>query len=107
MKKFKVRYIIILIILLVLFLNEGARTVFRRHFEVRRLNAAIENAKYQNTLLKKRIYYIENEPAYLERMARADLGVIAPDEIEYRFSEKQQKPEEQPAFELTGEENEN
>ncbi|MDR3047981.1 MAG: septum formation initiator family protein [Bacteroidales bacterium] len=39
-------------------------------------------------MLKKRIHYLENEPSYLERMVRSELNVIAPGEIEYRFSNK-------------------
>ncbi|MCL2389570.1 MAG: septum formation initiator family protein [Elusimicrobia bacterium] len=62
------------------------RTVFVRYFEIRRLNASIARSTRENELLRQRIYFLENEPAFLERMVRAELGVIAEGEIEYRFT---------------------
>ncbi|MDR2251990.1 MAG: septum formation initiator family protein [Endomicrobium sp.] len=88
MKKIKIRYIILLVFLLILIFNEGNRTLFRRCFEMSKLNRSIKYAQYQNELLKKRIYYLENESSYLLRMVRSELNVAAPDEIEYRFSVK-------------------
>jgi cell division protein FtsB len=74
--------------MLILIFNEGNRTLVRRCFEVNKLNRNIKYAQYQNELLKKRIYYLENEPAYLESMVRNELNVVASGEIEYRFSIK-------------------
>ncbi|MDR3306239.1 MAG: septum formation initiator family protein [Endomicrobium sp.] len=88
MKKIRIRYIMLLVFLLILIFNEGNRTLVRRYFEISKLNRNIKSAQYQNELLKKRIYYLENEPSYLERMVRSELNVAAPDEIEYRFSVK-------------------
>jgi cell division protein FtsB len=85
-KRFKVRYVIFLAILLVLTFNEGNRTLVRRFFEQSKLKKDIKNAFDENDLLKDRIYYLENEPSYLERMVRNELKVVAPGEIEYRFS---------------------
>jgi len=90
-KKIKLRYIILTIILLVLAFNEGNRTLIRRFFEQKKLNKDIKTAKEQNNLIKERIYYLENEPSYLERMVRSELNVTAPGEIEYRFSTKYKK----------------
>ncbi|GMO67099.1 MAG: hypothetical protein Nk1A_5020 [Endomicrobiia bacterium] len=89
MKKIKIRYIIFSGILLILTLNEGNKTLIRRFFEQKKLNENIKNAKKQNKLIKERIYYLENEPSHLERMVRSELNVIAPGEIEYRFSTKE------------------
>ena len=88
MKKFKIRYIIIIAAIAVLAFNDGARTMTRRFFEQRQLKASIKSAQYQNELLKKRIYYLENEPSYLERMVKNELNVVAPGEIEYKFLSK-------------------
>jgi cell division protein FtsB len=73
-----------------LIFNEGSRTLIRRYFEMNKLNKSIKYAQYQNELLKKRIYYLENEPSYLERMVRSELNVAVPGEIEYRFSIKEE-----------------
>jgi cell division protein FtsB len=86
MKKFKIRYAIFLAVLLVLAFNEGNRTLVRRFFEHSKLKKDIKNALNEKDLLKSRIYYLENEPSYLERMVRSELKVTAPGEIEYRFS---------------------
>jgi cell division protein FtsB len=90
MKKIKIRYRYIALVLAFSFLifNEGARVLARRFFEHNKLLKDIRSAKYQNSLLKKRIYYLENEPSYLERMVRSELNVIAPGETEYRFLSK-------------------
>jgi cell division protein FtsB len=48
----------------------------------------IVSAKRQNEILKKRIYYLENEPSYIERMVRSELNVLSSGEIEYRFTVK-------------------
>ncbi|OEG69917.1 hypothetical protein ATZ36_07070 [Candidatus Endomicrobiellum trichonymphae] len=85
-KRFKIRYVIFLAVLLVLAFNEGNRTLVRRFFEQNKLKKDIENALNENDLLKERICYLENEPSYLERMVRSELKVTAPGEIEYRFS---------------------
>jgi cell division protein FtsB len=88
MKKLKIRYIIFAIVLLVLVFNDGNRSLVRRFYEQNKLKANIKGALKQNNLLKRRIYYLENEPSYLERMVRNELDVIAPGEIQYRFSSK-------------------
>jgi cell division protein FtsB len=85
-KKIKFRYVVFLVVLLVLTFNEGNRTLVRRFFGQIKLKKDIKNALNENDLLKDRIYYLENEPSYLERMVRGELKVAAPGEIEYRFS---------------------
>ncbi|GHT37122.1 hypothetical protein AGMMS49593_03470 [Endomicrobiia bacterium] len=86
MKKFRIRYIAFAIVLLILTFNDGNRSLVRRFCEQNKLKASIKGALDENNLLKKRIHYLENEPSYLERMVRNELNVIAPGEIEYRFS---------------------
>lgn len=88
MKKFKIRHIVFAGIVLGLLFNDGNKSLIVRLFEQRKLGYAIKHAQCQNDLLKKRIYYLENEPLYLERIVRDELNVIASGEIEYRFSVK-------------------
>jgi cell division protein FtsB len=91
MKRFKIRYIILAIVLLILAFNDGSRSLVRRFCEHNKLKANIKEALKQNNLLKRRIYYLENEPSYLERMVRDELNVIAPGEVQYRFSSKDRR----------------
>ncbi|MDR3124798.1 MAG: septum formation initiator family protein [Endomicrobium sp.] len=88
MKRFKIRYILLIILFCVLVFNEGNRTLCRRFFELRKLKMDIVSAKRQKEILKKRIYYLENEPSYIERMVRSELNVLSSGEIEYRFTAK-------------------
>ncbi|MDR2676911.1 MAG: septum formation initiator family protein [Endomicrobium sp.] len=87
MKKFRIRsYAFFTVVLLILVFNKGSRALFRHFFDQRVLIRNIKSASYQNELLKKRIYCLENEPSYFERMIRSELNVIAQGEIEYRFN---------------------
>jgi cell division protein FtsB len=88
MKRFKIRYILLIILFCVLAFNEGNRALCRRFFELRKLKMDIVSAKRQKEILKKRIYYLENEPSYIERMVRSELNVLSSGEIEYRFAVK-------------------
>jgi len=86
MKKKKIwRYVALIVLVLILILNSGARTLVRRWFEQRRLNSDIESAQERNVMLKKRLSYLQNEPSYIERAVREELMVVAPGEVEYRF----------------------
>ena len=88
MKRFKIRYILLIVLFCVLAFNEGNRTLCRRFFELIKLKIDIVSAKRQKEILKKRIYYLENEPSYIERMVRSELNVLSSGEIEYRFNVK-------------------
>ncbi|MDR2191492.1 MAG: septum formation initiator family protein [Endomicrobium sp.] len=78
--------------------NQGSRNFASRFMKARELKKSIESANYQKSLLEKSLYNLENEPSYLERMARDELKVIAPGEIEYRFlsEEEEEKAEKKP-----------
>lgn len=88
MRRFKFRYFILLILFFILVLNKGNRTLFRRFSEQRKLKTGIVNAQRQNNILQKRIYYLENEPSYVEKIVRSELSVSSEGEVEYRFSVK-------------------
>ena len=45
----------------------------------------LQQLKKENALLKKEIYLLEEDPSYIERIARKELGLISADEVEYRF----------------------
>ncbi|MDR1260027.1 MAG: hypothetical protein LBJ68_01445 [Endomicrobium sp.] len=75
-----------MVILLILILNKGNRVLLENFFSQYKLKKNIKNACRQNDLFKKRIYYLEKEPIYLEKMVRSELDVTAQYEIEYRFN---------------------
>jgi cell division protein FtsB len=83
-------YIVLgVIALLFLLANPGSRRLFRRYWELYKLNGELQQQKKANNLLKRDIYLLENDPAYIERIARKELGLIAPGEVEYRFKKKE------------------
>lgn len=86
--KFSGRVILIVIsVILVLFLfgNEGFRRMVRRYWEIHTLKTELANLKRENMLLEREVYFLERNESYIERIARKELGLIAPGEIEYRF----------------------
>lgn len=73
------------VVLLFLFANPGFRRMIRRYWEISSLKGNIENLKKENSLLKQEIYLLEQDPSYIERIARKELGLISAGEVEYRF----------------------
>jgi cell division protein FtsB len=57
-----------------------------RLIERNQLRKNIIVLKTQNRYLKKKIFFLENNTYYLERIIRNELNMIAPGEIEYRFN---------------------
>jgi len=85
-KKFRSRLVYIILVLLAVFLlaNRGFRGLVRNSLEYRRLkNQKIaldaEKVRLGNTLRTMK------EPGRIEETARKELGLIRPNEIEYRF----------------------
>jgi cell division protein FtsB len=73
------------VIFLFLFTNSGFRKLLRRYWEINKQTSELEQLKKENALLRTEIYYLEKDNTYIERIARQELGVIASDEVEYRF----------------------
>ena len=76
------------VVLLFLFANGGFRRMVRRYWEIHELQGDIAQLKKENSLLKQEIYLLEQDPSYIERIARKELGLVSAGEVEYRF-EKQ------------------
>ncbi|MCB4791182.1 MAG: septum formation initiator family protein [Elusimicrobia bacterium] len=83
-------YIIVgAIIFLFLFGNAGSRKLVRRFWEIYKLKGELEQLKKENALLKKEIFLLQNDPSYVERITRKELGLIAPGEVEYRLKREE------------------
>jgi cell division protein FtsB len=72
-------------IVVILVANTGFRKMVRRYWEIYKLKSEIEQLKKENVLLKKEVFYLEEDTSYVEQIARRELGLIAPGEVEYRF----------------------
>ena len=81
---------IVLLILIFLFANQGFRTMMQNRRGLKKLEAEITELKEQNALLQKQFALAKYDLPYLERVARKELGLIKPGEIEYRFVDKRE-----------------
>ena len=80
----KLKYVIILLLALVLLGNRGFRTLVKNYMEYRRLSAEKVRLERQRGELEKQLKEVGEKPA-IEQAARTGLGLIKPDETEYRF----------------------
>ena len=69
----------------VLLANSGARKIYQRYWELKSLGDELKQSQKENALLRKEVYFLENDPSYIEKMARRELGLVSKGEIEYRF----------------------
>ncbi|MDP8218899.1 MAG: septum formation initiator family protein [Candidatus Theseobacter exili] len=55
------------------------------------LRTEIGRLENENQRLRDRIFALEHDPVYVEKVARDDLGLSRPDEVIYKFNEKELK----------------
>lgn len=68
------------------FLSSGTvRTYWQRKMALRRLQAKLEDLRRENQQLSQELQRLRTDPRAIEQVARRDLGLIQPGEIEYRF----------------------
>lgn len=87
--RFQVITAVVILILLFLFANQGFRKMVHNRQELKRIEAEITQLEQQKELLLKELALAKHDLPYLERVARKELGLIKPGEIEYRFIEKE------------------
>ena len=75
--------------ILILLGNRGFRTVIRHTLQIRRLTRSLRELKKEEIQLRQEIGLAQNDFAYIERLARKELGLIQPGEIVYQFSPPQ------------------
>jgi len=71
--------------------NVGITQIFTRYRELKKLDNQIVIQQTANERLKKEINLAKTDISYIERLARKELGLIQPGEIEYRFIDKSRK----------------
>lgn len=86
--KNKTVLLIIVGIFLFLFGNRKFRSVVKMYIQVNKMNKELVRLKKENESLKNKICLVEKDPSYIEGIARRELGLIKPGEIEYRFIKK-------------------
>lgn len=61
----------------------------RARLEYAREARALESARWRNALLREEIRRLQGDPAFIEELARRDLGLIRPGETVFIFRNKQ------------------
>ena len=80
------KWALIILGALVLFLSsEGTRTYWKRRKVLNELEQKLEQIRQTNKNLVLEIDRLQNDPRAAEQIARKELGLIQPGEIEYRF----------------------
>lgn len=82
--KFKLKYLAILALAVLLLGNRGFRSLVRNYREYRLLKAEKKQLELQRRDLGTKLEAVSKKPA-IEQAARKELGLIKPDETEYRF----------------------
>jgi len=86
LKKYKgrIKYVIILLLAVFLLTNRGFRALIKNSLEYRRLKNQKIALDAEKIRLENNLREIK-EPGRIEETARKELGLIKPNEIEYRF----------------------
>ena len=77
--------LIILLMLVTVFGERGVLHLWRLYGEENRLDEQNYRLQKANAALRRRIYRIRNDDAYLEKLAREELNLVRPGDIVYRF----------------------
>ncbi len=64
---------------------DGLRSYFSRRSDYRRVEARLTQTEARIKDKRRRVALAEANDAFLEREARKNLGLIRPDELEFRF----------------------
>jgi len=78
------RYIVLILLAVFLVANRGLRSLIRNYLEFRRLEKQKIELETEKLGLEKDLRAMK-APGQIEHTARKELGLIRPDEIEYRF----------------------
>ena len=92
-KIFKNRVVLFLLICLFLFLfgNNKFRRVIMGYIQVNKMKKELVELEEENERLKQQLNIVKKDPFYIEEIARKELGLLKPGEIEYRFIKKEKK----------------
>ena len=81
-----IKWIVVGLACLGLFLSsEGSRSYWKRKRYLKHLEQKLADLKTSNEKLSQEVSRLKSDPRAIEQIARNDLGLIKPGEIEYRF----------------------
>jgi cell division protein FtsB len=65
--------------------GRGLQALGRNYWDLRQVRAEGASLQAEQAALTKRLELLKSDDAHLERVARKELGLMKPGEIEYRF----------------------
>jgi cell division protein FtsB len=83
------RYLVVFLFLMTLLITFGNRGVVDNYLMGKRLsylNAENSKLEKQNSELGKKILLLRNDPAYIESIARNELGMVKQGDVVYRLT---------------------
>lgn len=72
--------------------NQGFRQMISSGRQVTRLKTDLAKVQNDHIVLSKELTLLAHDMSYLERLARKELGLIQPGEIEFRFVPESSPP---------------
>ena len=81
-------WISVAVMALLLFANDGFRSLVSQGLERRRLQNRLTKLRADHEALTKEWTLIQKDPSYTEYLIRRDLGYVKKGEVEYRIVEK-------------------
>ncbi len=81
---------IFLLIIVLLFINKTTIKLFNRCIEYYNLKTDLKILNTENTNYKETLYQLENNPEYIQKIAKAELELIGDGEIVYIFEEEKE-----------------
>jgi len=79
---------VFLIIIILLFVNKITIKLFQRCIEYYNLKTDLKILNTENTNYKETLYQLENNPEYIQKIAKAELELIGEGEVLYVFEEE-------------------
>jgi cell division protein FtsB len=71
--------------------DRGALTMWRRQHEVVQLGYEIEAIEHENARLRQEIQRLRSDMSYIEKIAREELGLVRPGELVFEFVEPEER----------------
>ncbi|HLA50382.1 MAG TPA: septum formation initiator family protein [Thermodesulfovibrionia bacterium] len=81
----------IFIVIAAIFRDDGVIKSYRLNKKIEALKNNISKLKKENKKLNNEVYALKNDPSYIEKIAREDLGLVKQDEVVFEFVEKDNK----------------
>jgi len=92
-----IKWLLVALGILGLYLSsEGSRSYWKRKRARSQLEQKLSDVKASNETLSKEISRLKSDPRAIENLARSELGLIKPGEIEYRFVVDRSTPSKNP-----------